>query len=131
MMMKLATSAIAALLLAGLGAALGTLASAGPLTGDPVRGAQVYERCEGCHSLDANRVGPLHRGVYGRRAGAVPDFAYSPALASSGLVWDEATLDAWLANPGKLVKGTKMGFRLSDPQARADVIAYLKQVGAR
>ncbi|MGD9538322.1 MAG: cytochrome c family protein [Alphaproteobacteria bacterium] len=117
------------MLLAGLGAALGTVASAENLRGDPARGAKVYERCEGCHSLDANRVGPLHRSVVGRKAGTVPGYGYSPALAGSGIVWDETTLDAWLANPAKLVPGTKMGFRLKDAQDRADVIAFLKAQG--
>ena len=42
--------------------------------GDAIRGEQLYEsRCMACHSLDANRVGPMHRGVYGRKAGSVPD----------------------------------------------------------
>ena len=44
-------------------------------------------------------MGPRHRGVYGRKAGSLPDFAYSPALKSSNIVWDEETLDKWLTNP--------------------------------
>lgn len=99
--------------------------------GDPVRGATVYERCEGCHSLDANRVGPLHRGVYGRQAGTVADYAYSAALRGSGIVWDDATLDEWLKGPRRLVPGVRMTFSLSDPQDRADVIAFLKQESGR
>jgi cytochrome c len=95
--------------------------------GDPVRGAVVYERCEGCHSLDANRVGPLHRGVYGREAGTVPDFAYSAALAGSGIIWEAATLDEWLKGPRQFIPGVRMTFSLSDPQDRADVIAFLKR----
>lgn len=101
--------------------------AAEPMAGDPVRGQEVYERCEGCHSLDANRVGPSHRGVFGRKAGAVDDYNYSAAVRSSGVVWDERTLDQWLSGPGKFIPGTKMGFRLNDAQARADVIAYLKR----
>ena len=102
-------------------------AGATPPLGDPHRGAAIYEtRCGACHSLDANRVGPRHRGVYGRRAGAVPDFAYSPALKASGLVWTAANLDRWLAGPTILVKGAAMGIRLPSPQDRRDVIASLK-----
>jgi len=101
-------------------------AGAAPLPGDPGRGAGLYEaRCGACHSLDANRIGPAHRGVYGRRAGVAPGFAYSPALKASGLTWTAANLDLWLTAPTKLVKGTSMGFRLGSPQERADVIAYL------
>ncbi|HEX5379063.1 MAG TPA: c-type cytochrome [Phenylobacterium sp.] len=99
---------------------------AAPLPGDNRRGAALYEsRCSACHSLDASRIGPSHRGVFGRRAGAVPGFAYTPALARSGLTWTAANLDRWLTAPTSLVKGTAMGFRLSAPQDRADVIAYL------
>jgi cytochrome c len=94
--------------------------------GDAGRGETVYERCAGCHSPNANRVGPMHRGVVGRIAGTVPDFAYSPGLKNAGFVWTEDQLDKWLTNPQALVPGARMGFRLNDPQERADVIAYLK-----
>ncbi len=104
-----------------------TTAFAAPM-GDPVRGQMVYEKCAGCHSLDANRVGPKHRDVFGRTAGSLTDFSYSNALASSDITWDEETLDAWLTNPGGFIRGSRMGFRLSDAQDRADVIAYLKAV---
>lgn len=104
-----------------------TASAVEPIAGDPVRGQEVYERCEGCHSLDANRVGPSHRGVFGRKAGTVEGYNYSAAVKNSDVVWDEATLDRWLSGPGKFIPGTKMGFRLNEAQARADVIAYLKR----
>jgi cytochrome c len=72
-------------------------------------------------------LGPKHRGVVGRRAGSVADYAYSAALKNSGLVWDEALLDRWLTNPSALVPGTKMFFQVSDAQNRADIIAFLKE----
>ena len=100
--------------------------------GDAVRGAEVYEAsCTGCHSLDTNRVGPAHRGVVGRVAGTAPMFNYSPALKASGLTWTPENINTWLINPQAFVKGARMGFRLSDPQKRADVIAYLKAEGSR
>jgi cytochrome c len=37
--------------------------------------------------------------VVGRTAGKVPDFNYSKAVKSSGVVWSEETLDKWLTNP--------------------------------
>jgi cytochrome c len=92
-----------------------------------VHGESIYAICQGCHSLDENDVGPRHRGVIGRRAGAVDDYAYSPALKASGIVWTTATLDRWLDNPQSLVPGAKMFFALKNPQDRADVIAYLTQ----
>lgn len=95
------------------------------------RGLVVYEaRCSGCHSVDANRVGPLHRGVLGRRAGAVPGYDYSPALRASTLVWSPATLKAWLADPEVVIPGQGMGYRLSDAREREDVVAYLATLGS-
>lgn len=95
--------------------------------GDPARGEQIYQRCAGCHSLDANRVGPRHRGVYGRRAGGVGDYRYSKALSQTEVVWDDETLDAWLANPGKFIPGSRMGYRLKQAADRADIIAFLRR----
>lgn len=97
------------------------------LQGNPVSGKALYQACEGCHSIDANDLGPRHRGVVGRRAGSIEDYTYSSALKTSGLTWDEATLDRWLTNPSALVPGTKMFFKIDDAQSRADIIAYLKE----
>lgn len=95
--------------------------------GDPQRGQIVYAQCQICHQIDRNAIGPRHRGLFGRKAGSLPDYNYSTALKNSGIVWNEQTLDQWLQGPVKMVPGTKMIFSgLSDPQERADVIAYLK-----
>jgi cytochrome c len=80
-----------------------------------------------CHSLDKNSIGPKHRDVFGRKAGSVPDYNYSVALKASNIVWDDTTLEQWLANPQALVPGTKMMFSVSDVQDRADLIAFLKE----
>lgn len=107
-------------------------AKAAPVAaGNAERGATLYEdKCGGCHSLDANRIGPAHRGVVGRKAGIAKGFSYSPALKKAGLVWTPANLDRWLINPQATVPGTRMGFRLSDKAQRADIIAYLQREGA-
>lgn len=90
------------------------------------RGKAVYEaRCSGCHSVDAHRVGPLHSGVVGRRAGALADFDYSPALRDSTLLWTRARLTAWLADPEALIPGQGMDYRLEDARERDEVVAYL------
>lgn len=107
-----------------------TRAPVAAAAGDAVRGAQVYTTCSDCHALDENEMGPKHRHLFGRRAGSVADYAYSPALQQSGIVWDETTLDKWLTNPQALVPGAKMFFSLHSAQDRADVIEYLKQVNA-
>jgi len=95
--------------------------------GDAAKGKVLYQACAACHSIDENDIGPKHRGVFGRQAGSVADYNYSPALKRSGITWDDATLDRWLVNPSSLVPGTKMFFKIDDAQGRADVIAYLKQ----
>jgi cytochrome c len=96
--------------------------------GDPVRGETIYRKCQGCHSIDRNRVGPMHKGLFGRQAGTVPGFDYSEAMKASGIIWDEETLDAFLSDPRGFVPGTKMTYAgVKNPQDRADLIAYLKE----
>jgi cytochrome c len=112
---------------AGVLVALAALWPAAALGGDVTRGERIYERCVACHSLDRNRTGPKHCGLFGRRAGSVSDFEYSPAMRASGIVWNEKTLDRFLAAPTKVVSGTSMGYAgVDDPRERADLIAYLK-----
>ena len=95
--------------------------------GDAAHGQQIYEsRCIACHSPDANRVGPMHRGVFGRKAGSLLDYSYSKALKGADFVWDDATLDKWLTNPQAFVPGQKMNFKVAKAEDRADLIAYLK-----
>ena len=84
----------AALLWAGHGAAMAQSVE---------RGAALYAaHCSSCHSPDQHGDGPAHRGVVGRRAGALKDFDYSPALRASKLLWTRATLKAWLTDPEAL-----------------------------
>lgn len=106
---------------------LALAASPALAAGDPERGAQVYEGCQDCHTLDKNDVGPRHRGVFGRKAGSLADFAYSPALKGADWVWDEAMLDKWLTDPQALLPGARMFYHLAEPRDRADVIAYLRE----
>lgn len=96
--------------------------------GDAARGKQLYEsRCIGCHSLDENRVGPAHRGVFGRKAGSAKGYGYSPAVKAFAIVWDADTLDRWLTDPESLIPGQKMGYTVPDANDRADLIEYLRQ----
>ena len=96
--------------------------------GDPRRGAQIYQRCLACHSLEYNRSGPRHCGLFGRQAGTLPGYAYSKAMKASGITWDESSLNRFLENPLKTLPGTKMAYAgVKDPQERADLIAYLRQ----
>ena len=103
-------------------------AAADSALGDPERGQRLYQsRCSVCHSLDSNRVGPKHRGVFGRQAGGVEDYAYSRALKESSVVWSEETLESWLENPRSFIAGQRMNVRVRKPQDRSDIISYLKQ----
>jgi cytochrome c len=96
--------------------------------GDPAAGEKLYSRCQGCHSVDVNRVGPRHQGLFGRAAGSLDDYNYSEAMKASGVVWDETTLDQFLTAPREFIKGTKMPFSgMKDAGERADLIAYLRQ----
>ena len=80
-----------------------------------------------CHALATDRVGPRHCGLFGRLAGSVPGFAYSPALKKSHIVWNDKTLDRFLASPTTVVPGTAMTYDgIADAGERADLIAYLK-----
>jgi cytochrome c len=121
-------SASAITVLAAVPVSLASTSGLEPHTvGDAVRGAAVYQVCTGCHSLDEDDVGPHHRGVVGRVAGAIQGYPYSPALKASGVVWTPEALDRWLQNPQAFVPGTKMFFALMSTQDRADVIAYLAE----
>ena len=98
--------------------------------GDAVRGRELYtQNCAACHSLTASTENaPMHCGLIGRKAGTVPGFPYSEAMRSSGLRWDEKTLDEFLTAPYLVLPGTIMGFPgFGEATDRADVIAYLKQ----
>jgi cytochrome c len=98
---------------------------------DPKAGESVYSRCLGCHSFEYSRTGPKHCGLLGRRAGAVPGYEYSDAMKRSKLVWNESTLERFLADPLKTVPGTKMTYAgVTDRRERADLIAYLKKESA-
>jgi len=77
-----------------------------------------------------NRLGPSLYGVVGRKAGSVPNFAYSDAVKRSGITWDEKTLDKWIKKPNALIPNNNMGALFSglpDAEERAKIIAFLKQ----
>jgi len=100
---------------------------------DATRGQEIYRKCASCHTIEANgrnRAGPRLHGLFGRVAGSVADYRYSEALKSSGIIWTDQTLDAYLKDSEAFVPGTKMYGGLSQDQDREDLIAYLKGVTA-
>jgi cytochrome c len=93
---------------------------------DAEAGKQAFAACAPCHAADQNGVGPKLGGVLNRAAGSVEGFRYSRAMKNSKTVWDEKSLDAYLAEPQKLVPGNLMPFSgIADAHTRSDLIAYL------
>lgn len=112
------------------GAAAGAAAPKA-IVADAAAGEKSFAKCKACHSINAggaNGIGPNLAGIFGDAvAQGRGGFAFSDALKGKGGKWDDASLDAWLTNPKGYAPGTKMSFAgLSDPQERANVIAYLK-----
>ena len=98
---------------------------------DAEKGAKVFNKCMACHTIeDKNKVGPSLKGIVGRKAASVEGYKYSDAMlakAAEGVIWDEATLAAYLPDPKSFVPGTKMTFPgLKNPEDVANVIAFLK-----
>jgi cytochrome c len=98
--------------------------------GDPTRGQRAYRACAACHSLEPNRnmTGPSLAELWNRQAGGLASFRrYSPALKSSGVIWQEQTLHEWLKDPKAFIPGNHMTFPgIKDAQARSDLLVFLK-----
>ena len=124
--------ALAALTFMALAAAIPARAE-----GDPAAGKKAFRKCAACHTVEAgkHRIGPSLAGIVGRTPGTVEGFKYSPAMVefgAGGKTWDEATLDAYLADPKGFIKGNKMAFPgMKNAGERADVIAYLKSANGQ
>ncbi len=104
---------------------------ANPRLGSPTRGARVFSGCSECHSLEPgkNGIGPSLSGLFGRKAGSVPGFNYSPATKRLPIVWDEDSLSEFLTNPRMLTRDRKLRVhtRIEDPTQVGDLLAYLAQ----
>ena len=93
-------------------------------------GAKLFKaKCATCHTCNEggpNKQGPNLFGVIGRQSGQVSGFKYTQANKKSGIVWNEQTMEQYLENPKKYIKGTNMAFpgfkKLVD---RRDVTAFL------
>lgn len=111
----------------GLGLMMTSVAHAG----DVAKGEKTFKKCKACHYVDKekNKTGPHLVNVINRPAGSIEGFKYSKAMKESGLIWDEATMAAYLKAPKKFVKGTKMAFAgLKKDADIENIIAYLKSV---
>ena len=96
---------------------------------DVAAGEALYSaKCAGCHSVDANRIGPRHRDVVGRKVASVPGYIYSPALKKLGGVWTPVRLDQWLSGTQKMAPGSRMYIQIDDANQRRRLTAYLQSV---
>jgi cytochrome c len=130
-----ATAAFVLVLFASVTGRMETEMARAADAGDPTRGTEIFSRaCGACHALEPERnmTGPSLAALWGRKAGSLESFhRYSPALKSATVVWDDGTLDAWIANPAKAIPGNRMTFPgIKDATVRADLLAYLKSATA-
>lgn len=98
-------------------------------------GQRLFRACAFCHSLAPDgprRAGPSLYGLFGRRAGTVEGYRYSPALRDSTIVWTEDTVARLFeVGPEAMTPGSKMPPQLLPSSAdRADLVAYLKEATA-
>jgi cytochrome c len=102
---------------------------------DAAAGEKVFAQCRACHQVGENAknaVGPVLNGLFGRPAGTVEGYTYSPANKNSGITWDEAVFREYIQNPRAKIPGTKMVYAgLKDEQRINDLVAYLKQFNAQ
>ncbi len=122
-----------------VGEATGPVESGPPLeallaSADLAKGETTFAKCATCHSINAggaNGIGPNLHAKLGAPLASKAGFNYSAALKEVGGNWDFAKMDAWLASPRKFANGTTMSFAgLSDPQERANLIAWMNTQGS-
>lgn len=99
--------------------------------GNAAKGQQLFGACAACHSVqaDQNMTGPSLAGLWDRKAGSLTSFSrYSPALKSANIIWNDKTLDEWIADPPHLIPGNQMTFPgIKDSRQRADLLVFLKE----
>jgi len=96
------------------------------------RGARLFRKCSACHDLATQasvKAGPTLSGLFGRRAGSVPGYPYSPALRNSAIVWTPETVNELFARgPDVVAPGSKMPLqKMPDAQDRAELIEFLER----
>lgn len=99
---------------------------------DAAAGDRLFrQRCVACHTVQAgqNRIGPHLSGIVGRKAGSVDGVRYSQGMQDLAIAWDAAQLDAYLANPTAMVRGTTMAISVPNAAERASIVAYLQTLG--
>jgi hypothetical protein len=119
-------------------AAVAAVLAASAATAAPSAGQTYFERaCASCHTVDPNlssRAGPGLYAVVGRKAGSVPGYNYTDALAKAGAAgktWTRAELDVFLADPSRAVPGTAMPLNVPNKADRAALVDYLATLNGK
>jgi cytochrome c2 len=77
---------------------------------------EAFTWCRFCHTLaegEENRVGPNLYRIFGKPAAVLDSFPYSGAFIEArenGLIWTPETIQAFIADPAKLVPGNRMRY---------------------
>jgi cytochrome c len=97
-----------------------------------ISGEQAFNNaCRTCHvARDGdNRLGPNLYKIVGRKAGSLSGYKFSSAMKGTEFVWDEETLDRFIANPDEVVVGNNMKpyGGLASSEDRKKIITFLAQ----
>jgi cytochrome c len=111
-----------------------TGAPLGPLVGPqaPAEAAPAFRACVACHALEPQAIlmaGPHLHGLFGRRMGSVPGYAYSERLARGDIIWTPETVaDLFTRGPDVVTPGTRMPVQTLGNAAELDaLIRFLEQ----
>ena len=103
--------------------------AAQPAVAAPLPKPPAFAVCGVCHKVAAGEksgIGPNLWGVSGRKAGTLAGFTYSPAMKASNITWTRDKILAYIADPKKMVPGTKMIYAgQKDPKAAAAIADYV------
>jgi len=115
----------------GVAGAIVVASGAALADGDVKKGSKVFKKCKVCHTVKEGgkkKVGPNLYGLFGRTSGTSEGFKYSDAMKEAAIVWDEATLDAYLKDPKGYIPKNKMAFKgVKKEKQRVNLLAYLKE----